>query len=90
MHVGEAPVYTIVAYRKFFVVDTQLMENGRVYIVDRRFSIGIKRPESPNIAFAIGSWFNSSSAQPVREYEWIMVPSRSALGARHTPEFRRP
>ena len=90
MHGGEAPVYTIVAYRKFFVVDTQLMENGRVYIVDRRFSIGIKRSESPNVALSIGSWLNSASAQPVREYKGIVIPSRAALRARHAAELRRP
>ena len=72
MYIGQAPVDAVVAEREFLVIDPQLVQHGRVYVVAvSRILGGLVRPL---VAFAVaGAAFDAAAGEPRGEREWVVV-----------------
>lgn len=90
MDISQASVDSVISQGQSFVIDSELVEDRRVDVVDRSRAGTILRAESPLVAFAIGSPFYPAPAEPVREYKRIVITSLATLRAGHATKLGRP
>ena len=90
VHIRQPAINAVVANRQLLMVYAQLMQDGRVNIVNR----GVVSPalwfKSPLIAFAVGAGLDAAPTHPVREYKGVVVPAGFPLGTGHATKLRGP
>ena len=79
VHVSQAAVDGVVSYSKLFVIDTELVKDGSVNVVNRSVVTAILWSKAPLVTFPKGTGLKSSPTYPVREYKRIMVAAFAAL-----------
>src|SRR2546425_1743949 len=89
MHVGQAPVDSIVSKRELLVVDPQEVKDCGVHVVTIGRIFG--HAEGPFVAFTVGyASLDAAPREPVRESVRVMVSALASLAAGHASEFGRP
>ena len=89
--IREPAVNTVVSDTQALVVNSQLVQHGRIDIVDLRGIASVQRLVAPLVAFPMGhSPLDSSPGKPVGEHEWIVITTFLSLRAWHASKLGRP
>ena len=90
MHICEPTIDAVVANRQLLMVYAQLMQDGRVNIVNGGVITPVLWFKSPLITFAVSAGFDAAPTHPVREYKGVVIPTSFPLRTRHATKLCSP